>query len=53
MQAKSYDQGREAFQGATLTGGIWLDEEPPDATEDKTPAADAEAAPKTEAEDGA
>jgi phage terminase large subunit-like protein len=33
IQAKSYDQGRVAFQGATLTGGVWLDEEPPDATE--------------------
>ena len=34
MQAESYDQGREALQGATLMGGIWLDEEPPDATAD-------------------
>ena len=34
VQAKSYDQGHEAFQGATLTGGVWLDEEPPDATAD-------------------
>jgi phage terminase large subunit-like protein len=33
VQFKSYDQGRVAFQGTTLSGGVWLDEEPPDATE--------------------
>ena len=27
---KSYDQGREKWQAATLTGGVWFDEEPPD-----------------------
>lgn len=26
---KSYDEGREKWQGETLTGGIWYDEEPP------------------------
>lgn len=30
MQFKSYDQGRRAFQGVPLSGGAWLDEEPPD-----------------------
>lgn len=30
VQFKSYDQGREAFQG-TEQDGIWLDEEPPEA----------------------
>ena len=34
LQFKSYDQGRKSFQGTTLTGGVWLDEEPPDVTED-------------------
>ncbi len=28
LQFKAYDQGREAWQGETLTGGIWFDEEP-------------------------
>lgn len=30
MQFRSYDQGRRAFQGVPLSGGVWLDEEPPD-----------------------
>lgn len=30
VQFKSYDQGREAFQG-TEQDGVWLDEEPPEA----------------------
>lgn len=34
IQFKSYDQGRRVFQGDTITGGIWLDEEPPDAVEE-------------------
>ena len=29
IQFKAYDQGRKKFQGRTLTGGLWLDEEPP------------------------
>ena len=29
IQFKSYEKGREKWQGATLTGGIWLDEECP------------------------
>jgi len=29
LQFKAYEQGREAWQGETLTGGIWFDEEPP------------------------
>jgi len=29
IQFKAYDQGRKRWQGATLTGGLWLDEEPP------------------------
>jgi phage terminase large subunit-like protein len=33
VQFKSYDQGRKSFQG-TSQDGIWLDEEPPDVTED-------------------
>ncbi len=33
IQFKSYDQGRVAFQGTSLSGGVWLDEEPPDAGE--------------------
>lgn len=28
-QFKAYDQGRKKWQGATLRGGIWFDEEPP------------------------
>ena len=28
-QFKAYDQGRPKWQGATLKGGIWFDEEPP------------------------
>jgi len=28
LQYKAYDQGREAWQGETLTGGVWYDEEP-------------------------
>jgi len=28
IQFKAYEQGREAWQGETLTGGIWFDEEP-------------------------
>ena len=30
IQFKAYDQGWRKFQGATLSGGIWLDEEPDD-----------------------
>lgn len=30
LQFRSYDQGRRAFQGVPLSGGAWLDEEPPD-----------------------
>ena len=30
LQLKAYEQGREAWAGATLTGGIWFDEEPRD-----------------------
>lgn len=30
LQFKSYEQGRGKFQGKTLTGGIWWDEEPPE-----------------------
>lgn len=30
IQFKAYDQGRKKFQGRTLTGGLWLDEEPPE-----------------------
>jgi phage terminase large subunit-like protein len=33
VQFKSYDQGRVAFQGTSLRGGVWLDEETPDAME--------------------
>jgi phage terminase large subunit-like protein len=29
LQYKAYEQGREAWQGETLTGGDWFDEEPP------------------------
>jgi phage terminase large subunit-like protein len=29
VQFKAYDQGRKKFQGRTLDGGLWLDEEPP------------------------
>ena len=29
-QFRSYDQGRRAFQGVPLSGGVWMDEEPPD-----------------------
>ena len=29
LQFKSYEQGRSKFQGSTLTGGVWWDEEPP------------------------
>lgn len=29
LQFKSYEQGRAKFQGKTLTGGVWWDEEPP------------------------
>jgi phage terminase large subunit-like protein len=29
LQFKAYEQGREAWMGETLTGGIWFDEEPP------------------------
>jgi phage terminase large subunit-like protein len=29
IQFKAYDQGRKRWQGATLKGGIWFDEEPP------------------------
>lgn len=36
IQFKSYDQGRESFQGTSLTGGVWLDEEPPDASDQPT-----------------
>lgn len=36
IQFKAYNQGRLAFQGTTLTGGVWLDEEPPDASETPT-----------------
>lgn len=35
IQFKSYDQGRVTFQGTSLDG-IWLDEEPPDASETPT-----------------
>lgn len=28
LQFKSYEQGRQKFQGKTLTGGVWWDEEP-------------------------
>lgn len=28
LQFKSYEQGREKFQGKTLSGGVWWDEEP-------------------------
>lgn len=35
IQFKSYDQGRDAFQGTTKHV-IWLDEEPPDASETTT-----------------
>jgi len=30
LQFKSYEQGPSKFQGKTLTGGIWWDEEPPE-----------------------
>ena len=30
LEFKAYEQGRIAFQGVPITGGIWLDEEPPD-----------------------
>lgn len=30
LQFKSYEQGRPKFQGKTLTGGLWWDEEPPE-----------------------
>jgi phage terminase large subunit-like protein len=30
LQFKAYEQGRKAWQGETLTGGIWFDEEPDD-----------------------
>ncbi len=30
-QFRSYDQGRRAFQGVPLSGGVWMDEEPPEA----------------------
>lgn len=33
FEMKSYAQGRKSFQG-TSKHGVWLDEEPPDATED-------------------
>ncbi|HUC40855.1 MAG TPA: hypothetical protein VMR92_08490 [Gemmatimonadales bacterium] len=33
VQFKSYDQGRLSFQGTSLSGGVWLDEEPPDSQE--------------------
>lgn len=33
VQFKAYNQGRLSFQGTSLSGGVWLDEEPPDATE--------------------
>ena len=29
LQFKAYEQGRTKWQGETLTGGIWFDEEPP------------------------
>lgn len=29
LQSKTYEQGRKAWQGATLRGGIWCDEEMP------------------------
>ena len=29
IQLKSYEKGREKWQGETLTGGVWFDEEPP------------------------
>ena len=29
IKFKSYERGREKLQGETLTGGAWLDEEPP------------------------
>ena len=29
IRFKSYERGREKLQGETLTGGAWLDEEPP------------------------
>lgn len=28
LQFKAYEQGRDKFQGKTLTGGVWWDEEP-------------------------
>jgi phage terminase large subunit-like protein len=31
IQLKSYEKGREKWQGETLTGGVWFDEEPPQA----------------------
>lgn len=30
LQFKSYEQGRGKFQGKTLSGGVWWDEEPPE-----------------------
>jgi phage terminase large subunit-like protein len=36
VQFKAYNQGRLSFQGTSLSGGIWLDEEPPDASEAPT-----------------
>lgn len=36
VQMKAYNQGRLAFQGTSLSGGIWMDEEPPDASETVT-----------------
>ena len=29
IHLKSYEKGREKWQGMTLTGGLWFDEEPP------------------------
>src|SRR5580698_2830516 len=31
IQLKSYEKGREKWQGETLNGGVWFDEEPPQA----------------------
>jgi phage terminase large subunit-like protein len=46
LQFKAYDQGRLAFQG-TSKHLIWLDEEPPDATETSRAAAARRAATAT------
>lgn len=33
IQFKAYNQGRLSFQGTSINGGIWLDEETPDAAD--------------------